>query len=70
MNECWLKCQIKNKRSKLGGRELGKMIEIIINDNVTSIKTNDIEFCIEGSFEIKKEGAEAPIVSVIANKQK
>ena len=29
-----------------------------------------IEFCIEGSFEIKKEGAEAPIVSVIANKQK
>ena len=46
------------------------MIEIVINDNVTNIKANDIEVYIEGSFEIKKEGAEAPIVNVIANKQK
>lgn len=46
------------------------MIEIIINDNLTKIKTNDIEIYIEGSFEIKKEGAEASIVNVIANKQK
>ena len=38
------------------------MIEIVINDNVTNIKTDDIEVYIEGSFEIKKEGAEAPIV--------
>ncbi len=46
------------------------MIEIVINNNITNIKTNDIEVYIEGSFEIKKEGAEAPIVNVIANKQK
>lgn len=46
------------------------MIEIVINDNVTNIKTNDIEVYIEGSFEIKKEGAEAPVVNVIANKRK
>ena len=46
------------------------MIEIVINENVTNIKTDDIEVYIEGSFEIKKEGAEAPIVNVIANKQK
>lgn len=46
------------------------MIEIVINNNITNIKTDDIEVYIEGSFEIKKEGAEAPIVNVIANKQK
>ena len=46
------------------------MVEIIINENLTNIKTNDIDIYIEGSFEIKKEGAEAPIVNVIANKQK
>ena len=46
------------------------MIEIVINNNITNIKTNDVEVYIEGSFEIKKEGAEAPIVNVIANKQK
>lgn len=46
------------------------MIEIIINGNISKIKTNDIDIYIEGSFEIKKEGAEAPIVNVIANKQK
>ena len=46
------------------------MIEIVINDNVTNIKTDDIEVYIEGPFEIKKEGAQAPIVNVIANKQK
>lgn len=40
------------------------MVEIIINDNVTSIKTNDMQIFIEGSFEIKKKGAEAPIISV------
>lgn len=40
------------------------MVEITINDNVTSIKTNDIQIFIEGSFEIKKKGAEAPIINV------
>ena len=40
------------------------MVEITINDNVTSIKTNDIKIFIEGSFEIKKKGAEAPIINV------
>lgn len=46
------------------------MIEIIINGNLSKIKTNDIEIYIEGSFEIKKEGAKAPTVNVIADKQK
>lgn len=45
------------------------MIEIIIDGNLTKIKTNDIDVYIEGSFEIKKEGAEAPVVNVIASKQ-
>lgn len=40
------------------------MVEIIINDNIASIKTNDIQVTIEGSFEIKKEGAEAPTINV------
>lgn len=40
------------------------MIEIIINDNITSIKTNNMNVIIEGSFQIKKEGAEAPIINV------
>ena len=44
------------------------MIEILINNNTTNIKTQDIDIFIEGSFEIKKEGAEAPIINVIANK--
>ena len=39
------------------------MIEIIINDNLTIIKTNTLEVHIEGKFELKK-GAEAPIISV------
>ena len=45
------------------------MVEIVINNNISKIKTNDINIYIEGSFEIKKEGAEAPVVNVIANKQ-
>ena len=40
------------------------MVEIIINDNITSIKTNDIQVIIEGDFQIKKEGAEAPVINV------
>lgn len=40
------------------------MIEIIINDNITKMKTNDLQIYIEGSFEIKKEGAEAPVINV------
>lgn len=46
------------------------MIEILIDNNVANVKTNDISIFIEGSFELKKEGAEAPIINVIANKQK
>ena len=46
------------------------MVEIVVNSNQTVVKTNDIEIHIEGSFELKKEGAEAPIINVIANKQK
>lgn len=41
------------------------MIEIQIIDNKTSIKTDDIQIFIEGSFELKKVGAEAPVISVI-----
>lgn len=40
------------------------MVEIIINDNQTVVKTNDLEVRIEGKFELKKEGAEAPIINV------
>ena len=40
------------------------MVEIIINDNITSIKTNDIQVIIEGDFQIKKEGAAAPVINV------
>lgn len=39
------------------------MVEIIINDNITNIKTNDIQVIIEGCFEIKK-GAEALTINV------
>lgn len=46
-----------------------KMIEILIINNQTKIKTNDIEVKIEGGFEIKKKGAEAPIINVIAENQ-
>lgn len=46
------------------------MVEIIIIDNKSKIKTNDIEIYIDGPFEIKKEGAEAPIVNVIVKKQR
>lgn len=46
------------------------MVEITILDNQTKIKTNDMEVYIEGSFEIKKKGAEAPVVNVIAETQK
>jgi hypothetical protein len=42
----------------------GNMVEIIINDNITSIKTNDIQVIVEGNFQIKKEGAEAPVINV------
>lgn len=40
------------------------MIEIIIIDNVATIKTNDIQIIVEGNFQIKKEGAEAPVINV------
>lgn len=40
------------------------MIQILINDNLTNIKTNDLQINIEGSFQIKKEGAEAPVINV------
>ena len=45
------------------------MVEIVFNDNITSIKTSDLQIYVEGSLEIKKEGAEAPIIKVIANSQ-
>lgn len=45
------------------------MIEVIINDNLTKIKTNNIEIYIRGSFEIKKEGAEAPVINEIAKRK-
>ena len=45
------------------------MVEITIIDNLTNIKTNDLDIIIEGNFEIKKEGAEAPVVNVIATNQ-
>ena len=45
------------------------MVEILINDNVTNIKTNDINVFINGEFEITKKGAEAPVINVIADKQ-
>ncbi len=40
------------------------MVQILINGNITKIKTNELEVNIEGTCEIKKEGAEAPIVNV------
>ncbi len=40
------------------------MIQIVINDEKTNIKTKDLEINIEGTFEIKKEGAEAPVINV------
>lgn len=40
------------------------MIRIVIIDNKTKIQTNDLEIYIEGSFEIKKKGAEAPEINV------
>ncbi len=40
------------------------MVQILINGNITNIKTNELEVNIEGTYEIKKEGAEAPIVNV------
>lgn len=45
------------------------MLEILINDNVTNIKANDINIFINGDFEITKKGAEAPVINVIADKQ-
>jgi hypothetical protein len=45
------------------------MVEILIIDNQTIIKTNDIKINIEGSFEIKKEGAKAPTINVIGYSQ-
>ena len=45
------------------------MVEIIILDNLTKIKTNDLDIFIEGDFELKKEGAKAPTVSVIGYNQ-
>lgn len=45
------------------------MIEITIVDNLTKITTNDLHVIINGSFLLKKEGAEAPIINVIADSQ-
>lgn len=45
------------------------MIEILINDNLTKIKTNDLQVIIDGDYEIKKIGAEAPIINVINSQQ-
>ena len=45
------------------------MIEITIIENKTTIKTNDIEFFIEGDFEIIKKGAEAPRIMMTASNQ-
>lgn len=45
------------------------MVEITINENLTRISTNDLNVLIEGDFEIKKKGAEAPVVNVIATNQ-
>lgn len=42
------------------------MVEIIINENLTNIKTNDVTVFVEGSINIKKEGAEAPVINVIS----
>lgn len=42
------------------------MIQIIINDNITNIETNELKVSIEGNFQIKKEGAEAPVINVVA----
>lgn len=42
------------------------MIQITILNNQTKIITNDLKINIEGSFEIKKEGAEAPIINVVS----
>lgn len=41
------------------------MVQITIIDNRVDIKTEDIDICFEGDFEIKKQGAEAPVIKVI-----
>lgn len=46
------------------------MVQITIIDNQANIKTEDIQIYLEGDFEIKKKGAEAPTINVIANKRK
>lgn len=46
------------------------MVQITIIDNHTKIETNNLHVYIEGGFEIKKRGAEAPVVNVIAEMQK
>lgn len=40
------------------------MIQIIINDSIANIKTNELEVNIQGTYEIKKEGSEAPVINV------
>ncbi len=45
------------------------MIEILIIDNQTIIKTENLKINIEGGFEIKKEGAKAPTINVIGYNQ-
>ena len=45
------------------------MIQItIIIDGKTVIKIDDVEIFISGDFEIKKKGAEAPVVNIKENK--
>jgi len=42
------------------------MVEIIIINNQTNIKTKDLQINIEGSFEIKKEGDNAPTIKLVS----
>lgn len=42
------------------------MVQIIIDGNKTKIETNELKVQIEGNFEIKKEGAEAPTINVVS----
>lgn len=42
------------------------MVEIIIINNQTKIKTKDLQINIEGGFEIKKEGDNAPTIKLVS----
>ena len=47
-------------------KEREKMVEIIIINNQTKIKTEDLQINIEGGFEIKKEGDNAPTIKMVS----